>query len=263
MSYSLLQNSSNFPQRLFVLMDNNHTDLINWCEHGLSFRIHDSDKFSSTILPKYFKHAKFTSFQRQLNLYGFKRITKGEDSGAYFHPKFQRGRKDLLNEIKRIPNKSLAGYMDTYEYSTIDIKNNPESLILVDVFLNESPNEKSNSKNSNTIGDITSSNSNIIKNTKNNKAVDDDNDDDDDDLLDLLRTINQQSSLSRINSDNLLYKLNSENEINIRAPLVFPTKKKSAVNFNSRPRLGGPSKLTINIGYSDLMKNKANMAMPL
>lgn len=46
-----------------------------------------------------------TSFQRQLNLYGFRRITKGENQGTYFHPKFQRGRKDLLMEIKRLPPK--------------------------------------------------------------------------------------------------------------------------------------------------------------
>jgi hypothetical protein len=49
---------------------------------------------------------KLTSFQRQLNLYGFRRITKGCDQGAYFHPKFHRGRKDLLQDIKRITGKS-------------------------------------------------------------------------------------------------------------------------------------------------------------
>lgn len=53
-----------------------------------------------------------TSFQRQLNLYGFRRLSKGEDQGCYFHPKFQRNRKDLLSEIKRLPVK---GSLQTYD----------------------------------------------------------------------------------------------------------------------------------------------------
>lgn len=50
-----------------------------------------------------------TSFQRQLNLYGFRRVTKGEDVGSYYHPKFQKGRRDLIAEIKRLPGKT-GGY---------------------------------------------------------------------------------------------------------------------------------------------------------
>ncbi|RYG68804.1 hypothetical protein EON64_04315, partial [archaeon] len=55
---------------------------------------------------------KLTSFQRQLNLYGFRRLTKGEDQGCYFHPKFQRRRRDLLGEIKRMP---IKGSLPTYD----------------------------------------------------------------------------------------------------------------------------------------------------
>lgn len=39
-------------------------------------------------------------------------MAKGEDQGAYFHPKFQRNRKDLLGDIKRLPAK---GTLPTYE----------------------------------------------------------------------------------------------------------------------------------------------------
>ena len=60
-----------------------------------------------------------TSFQRQLNLYGFRRVTKGEDSGSYYHPKFQKGRRDLVSEIKRLPGKSPLGPDDKSKTSIL------------------------------------------------------------------------------------------------------------------------------------------------
>ena len=67
------------------------------------------------------------SFQRQLNLYGFRRLTKGEDQGAYFHPKFQRNRKDLLSEIHRLPGKGTLSTLEQVLNNNNDIELNPTS----------------------------------------------------------------------------------------------------------------------------------------
>lgn len=66
-----------------------------------------------------FIESKFTSFQRQLNIYGFKKLLRGDDKGSYFHPHFQRNRRELLFEMKRLP---LKGSLATYEESVLGVK---------------------------------------------------------------------------------------------------------------------------------------------
>merc|ERR1711871_1437903 len=97
-----------FPQKLYLLLETEGDDIVGWISSGKAFRIHSTERFQSVIIPKYFKHTKLTSFQRQLNLYGFRRITKGEDQGAYFHPKFQYGRGNAVSEIRRLPGDSSS-----------------------------------------------------------------------------------------------------------------------------------------------------------
>lgn len=98
-----------FPRKLYDLINNEPNHLIEWADHGESFFIRDQDEFSATVLAKYFRHTKLTSFQRQLNLYGFRRITKGPDSGAYMHPLFNRDDTMNLDIIKRVARKANSG----------------------------------------------------------------------------------------------------------------------------------------------------------
>jgi HSF-type DNA-binding len=44
---------------------------------------------------------RFSSFQRQLNLYDFTRIGGGVDKGAYSHPMFIHGQYQLTLSMKR------------------------------------------------------------------------------------------------------------------------------------------------------------------
>ena len=79
-----------------------HESIISFFSHGRAFAIHDHQRFVKEIMPRYFLNmGKIASFQRQLNLYGFKRITDGPDTGGYWHRKFVRGRRDLVVKLKR------------------------------------------------------------------------------------------------------------------------------------------------------------------
>jgi hypothetical protein len=76
-------------------------DVVGWLPHGRAFIVRKPKAFTSTIMGRYFNQTKLTSFQRQLNLYGFRRITQGPDAGAYYHELFLRGRPQLCMRMQR------------------------------------------------------------------------------------------------------------------------------------------------------------------
>jgi len=94
-----------FPRRLYKMLQsesgNPSHNIIKWSESGGAFQIADISTFSSLVLPMYFKTSKFSSFQRNLNLYGFSKVRKGPDTNMYRHPAFLRGRPELLSQLKK------------------------------------------------------------------------------------------------------------------------------------------------------------------
>eukprot|EP00529_Nitzschia_sp_RCC80_P013073 CAMPEP_0113493704 /NCGR_PEP_ID=MMETSP0014_2-20120614/28729_1 /TAXON_ID=2857 /ORGANISM="Nitzschia sp." /LENGTH=605 /DNA_ID=CAMNT_0000387575 /DNA_START=291 /DNA_END=2108 /DNA_ORIENTATION=+ /assembly_acc=CAM_ASM_000159 len=94
-----------FPERLHQLLeavdDEDLMDIVGWQPHGRCFIVHKPKEFVDSVMPRFFKQSKLTSFQRQLNLYGFCRLTTGEDRGGYYHELFIRGRVDLCSRMVR------------------------------------------------------------------------------------------------------------------------------------------------------------------
>jgi HSF-type DNA-binding len=62
----------------------------------------------SRLPPSTFSPSKLASFRRQLNLYGFIRLTQGLDSGAYYHELFLRGKPSLCHNMVRIKIKGTG-----------------------------------------------------------------------------------------------------------------------------------------------------------
>ena len=103
-----------FPMKLHEALaqieQDGHGETIHWQPHGRCFVIAQPVEFTR-ILPKYFPSiSKITSFQRQLNLYGFKRITQGMDKGCYYHDKFLRGERYLFlaHQMERVKVKGTG-----------------------------------------------------------------------------------------------------------------------------------------------------------
>lgn len=57
-----------------MLEDPKNGQLISWGHSSTAFIVHRPLVFSATLLPRYFRHKNYSSFLRQLNLYGFSKL---------------------------------------------------------------------------------------------------------------------------------------------------------------------------------------------
>ncbi|KAK4871681.1 hypothetical protein RN001_015805 [Aquatica leii] len=96
-----------FIVKLQSLVNDPNTDsAIHWCDNGLSFLIHHQSEEWYTILPAYYTHSSLPSFVRQLNMYGFYKLSRQlnanpTDTWEFSHPFFLKDQPELLINIKR------------------------------------------------------------------------------------------------------------------------------------------------------------------
>ncbi|KAG3079329.1 hypothetical protein JG687_00011314 [Phytophthora cactorum] len=87
---------------LYEILEVESSRVIRWSEDGLALQILDPVTVTEQILPKYFNHTNFHSFQRQLNYFGFRKWTKSKtDICTFSHPFFRENQPELLQLIKR------------------------------------------------------------------------------------------------------------------------------------------------------------------
>ncbi|KAL1273607.1 hypothetical protein QQF64_026421 [Cirrhinus molitorella] len=106
-------NYNNFPAKLWRLINNPQNDSVFWSPNGESLIV-DQQRFEDELLSpckqdaKLFKTTNFTSFIRQLNLYGFRKVfdvpfkDKPRNLHHFHNPYFKQGRPELLVHMKRL-----------------------------------------------------------------------------------------------------------------------------------------------------------------
>jgi len=101
-----------FLKKTYKMIESSPQEVAAWTPEGDMFVVKDPDQFATDIIPQYFDHNKFSSFARQLNFYGFRKMQskpiRNSDFDAntakhvtFYNENFKRGRCDLLRNIQR------------------------------------------------------------------------------------------------------------------------------------------------------------------
>jgi heat shock transcription factor 2 len=143
-----------FLQKTYHMIDTCDPSICCWSADGLTFIVKNTTLFETTIIPQFFKHNKFSSFVRQLNFYGFRKIKysdslridpKVEAQTAHYwrfkHEKFQKGRMDLLVEIKRSAGGSVPSGGVTASAASVKVAPQPVSSAVKPAIRSEKPEE--------------------------------------------------------------------------------------------------------------------------
>lgn len=102
-----------FLTKTFEMLSACDPDVACWTPAGDMFVVKNQNQLGKQYIPRYFDHSNFSSFARQLNFYGFRKIsprpvlspTEEEMESAnhisFYNSKFHRDHPEWLHEIKR------------------------------------------------------------------------------------------------------------------------------------------------------------------
>ena len=103
-----INKSESFLFKLYdILNDNTYNEIIHWDIDGKRIIISDVINLCNVVLPKFYKHHNYSSFVRQLNMYGFRKC-KGilKEGEGYEHEKYNKfSTKEEITQMTRQSKK--------------------------------------------------------------------------------------------------------------------------------------------------------------
>lgn len=93
-----------FLKKVYDMIQQSDNNISSWSDSGETFYIKDVKRFGDEIIPQYFKHNNISSFVRQLNVYGFRKLKNESFDNKWWefgHPMFTRDNPSAIIGIKR------------------------------------------------------------------------------------------------------------------------------------------------------------------
>lgn len=115
-------NAPLFLRKTYAMLSSCPADIACWSDDGSSIIVKDANRLASEIIPTIFKHNKYSSFVRQLNFYGFRKLRHetNEDHWEFKHPLFRRGDTRSIALIKKSAHFGMflfrLKYLVTFSY---------------------------------------------------------------------------------------------------------------------------------------------------
>ncbi len=107
-----------FIRCLYQILNTEDARIIGWAGNGSYFQIYNMTALEQQVLPKYFKHGKFASFQRQLNNFAFRKWTKTRANVCTFsHDVFVQCPLNMLSELVKKYNTASSSVVDDNDMS--------------------------------------------------------------------------------------------------------------------------------------------------
>ncbi|GAX24688.1 hypothetical protein FisN_4Hh246 [Fistulifera solaris] len=110
-----------FLYQLTKMLTDNNREVIEW-SNGM-IKVHNPPKLESQVLHKYFRHSKFSSFQRQLNYFGFRKLAGKGKMAPCSYVNESTGKE--INSLLKIKRKTGATIPSKEEEKSRSIKHKP------------------------------------------------------------------------------------------------------------------------------------------
>jgi len=110
-----------FPWKLHDMLDDTDHDedlkrnVVSWQPDGVSFAIHDQDRFIKEVVPRYFEKTtwELEDFLRVLSSWGIVQITTGA-TGAFIHRLLVKGKRSICKQM-RVNGKTVSDWMKRHD----------------------------------------------------------------------------------------------------------------------------------------------------